>query len=175
MSAIKLVVNVPENAQTVSDTVLIQSGDPSASIHRLGGWLQMIPAKSGSVRVELGAVQASGNITFTGLPTATETCSINGVTFTARASGAVANEFNIAGTAAGTATNLAAAINASVTTGIINVVSASANGGVVTITAVEPGLEGNSLGAISDSLTNATSTSWAGGSDGTRTTLAVGY
>lgn len=115
-------------------------------------------AYNAAMNVKLGAVQASLAGTFTGAPTAAETCTINGVAFTARASGAVANEFNIGGTVTITATNLAAAINASVTAGVVDVVFASSNAGVVTLYSKQAGKVGNAI-VVADALSNFT---WAG-------------
>lgn len=89
------------------------------------------------------AVSASTTGTFTGDPTAADTITINGVVFTARASGATGNEFNFtAGSVTATAAALAAAINASTTTGIVGTVSATSALGVVTFSAVVPGSAG---------------------------------
>lgn len=63
---------------------------------------------------------------------ATDTVSIGGTTITARASGAVADEFNIGADATADAVALAAAINAS--TGLAGIVTASASSGTVTLT-----------------------------------------
>jgi hypothetical protein len=68
---------------------------------------------------------------------ATDTFSIDGIAFTAIASGATGNQFNVGGSDAITAANLAATINASVTGGIKGVVSAAAVGTKVTITCLD--------------------------------------
>src|SRR5574343_1125761 len=84
-------------------------------------------AKNGVINVKIGAVAASKAGTFTGAPTATETVTIKGVAFTARASGATGNEFNIGGTVTLTASALKDAINASTTAGIKDVIRAEAS------------------------------------------------
>lgn len=104
---------------------------------------------------EQGA-QASGTVT-AAVAIAGNTVTINGVVFTGVASGAVGNQFNIGGTDAITATNIAAAINASVTAGVQGVVTAAAVGTVVTITAVQPGLTGNAISLASSGATLAVS------------------
>jgi hypothetical protein len=101
------------------------------------------------------AVSASTTGTFTGAPTAADTITVNGVVFTARASGAVANEFNIGGSVTANAANLAAAINASTTAGIINTVGATSALGVVTFYAIVPGSAGKNI-PITESLGNFT-------------------
>jgi phage tail sheath gpL-like len=115
-------------------------------------------AYNAALNMKLGAVQATLSGTFTGAPTAAETCTINGVAFTARASGAVGNEFNIGGTVTITAANLAAAINASVTAGVADVVFASSALGVVTLSSKQAGKVGNAI-IVADALSNFT---WAG-------------
>lgn len=118
--------------------------------------------------VYVGAVQASATMTSTGAATATETFTLLNVVFTARASGATGNEFNVSGTVATQAANIAAAINAS--TDLAGKVTATSLLGVVTITSVLPGLLGNGL-QFSEALTNVTITQFTGGTDGD--TLAI--
>lgn len=115
-------------------------------------------------------------VTFTGQPAADEAITIGGVTFTAKASGATGNQFNIGASAAATATNLRNAINAS-TTNVVNptmnscplrnAVNATDNGaGVVTVYTRICGSEWNAV-TETENLSNVTITSqWAGGADG---------
>lgn len=122
------------------------------------------------------AVSASTTGTFTGAPTAADTITVNGVVFTARASGAVANEFNIGTSVTATAANLAAAINASTTTGIVGVVGASSAAGVVTFFSIVPGAVGKNI-PIVESLGNftlAAVTFSTGGTQAHNATLSAG-
>jgi len=121
-----------------------------------------------SLAFKVGAVQATGLITSTGAATADETITVCNVVFTAKASGATGNQFNLSGTVATQATNIATAINASAD--LTGIVTASALLGVVTLTAVVPGLIGNGL-ALSESMTNVAVTAFANGADGTAYTL----
>lgn len=100
-------------------------------------------APSIAISIRGNAVQATATITFSDHATANDTLIINGVTFTAKASGAGANEFNVGASATASATNLAAAINASVTALIPNYVTASSALGVVTLTSAFYGISGN--------------------------------
>lgn len=128
-------------------------------------YLQGLPSTYGAIVVaSTNAVQAAGLVTFTGAPTAADTVTIANVVFTARASGATGNEFNIGGTVTITATNLAAAINASAN--LTNKVTATSLAGVVTVTATLAGLMGNGLG-LSESMDNTTVTAFASGAEGT--------
>lgn len=127
----------------------------------IGGSLQ-----GASLAFKVGAVQAAGTLTVaTGGSANNETCSICNVTFTAKTSGATGNQFNISATAATQATNMAAAINAS--SDLTGKVTASASEGVVTITAVVPGLIGNGLQLSAGTLANVTLGAFANGTDGT--------
>ncbi len=102
------------------------------------------------------AVSASTTGTFTGDPVAADTVTINGVAFTARASGAVANEYNfVAGNVTSTAAALAASINASTTAGIIGTIGASSALGVVTFFSIVPGSIGKPV-VLSESTSNFT-------------------
>lgn len=109
-------------------------------------------APSIAVSVEGQATAASGTFTLASV-VATDVCSINGVNFTCVASGATGNQFNVGADDDETATNLAAAINASVTALVTGVVTASASGDVVTVTAVQKGLVGNSIAIASADAT----------------------
>lgn len=123
------------------------------------------------------AVSASTTGTFTGDPTAAETVTVNGVVFTARASGAVANEYNfVPGNVTATAAALAASINASVTAGIINTVGATSALGVVTFYSIVPGSVGLNI-PISESTSNFTvaqSTFTTGGTQAHNATISAG-
>lgn len=90
------------------------------------------------------AVQATGTVTCASV-SAADTVTINGVTFTAVAGAAGANQFSIDGNDTADGAALAAAVNASVTAGITGVVTAAAASGVVTFTASVPGLVGNAI------------------------------
>ncbi len=116
----------------------------------------------------VGAVQASGTITVaTTGPTNGQTCTIAGVTFTAKTSGAVPanSEFNISATPATVATSLALAINSTVS--LSGVVSATSALGVVTVTAAVPGTVGNGIVIANVNLSNTTFVTLAGGDNGT--------
>lgn len=98
-----------------------------------------------TVKCRKAAVAASGTVTVGTSVDADDTVTIGGVVFTAKASGATGDQWNISATASVCATNLAAAINASTTAGAAGCFSAQANGAVVTITAAQPGKIGNAI------------------------------
>jgi hypothetical protein len=95
------------------------------------------------IKVQENEVKASGTIIFSAAASADDTVLINGVTFTAKASGATGNQWNVGASATATAANLAAAINASVTSLVSGYVTAGAATGTLTITSAFYGLSGN--------------------------------
>lgn len=101
-------------------------------------------APSIAISIEGQAVAASGTFTLDTV-IATDAISISGVTFTAVASGATGNQFNVGADDTETAENLAAAINASVTALVTGVVTATSADEVVTVSAVTKGLSGNAI------------------------------
>jgi len=105
--------------------------------------------------------------TFSGVGTANDTITIDGVVFTLVAAAANAHQVTIGGTATATATNFQAAVNADPDGTHVVATRAAA---VVTLTALEPGVGGNSI-AVSESGTGfsfaAGATALAGGSDQT--------
>jgi hypothetical protein len=118
-----------------------------------------------SLAIKVAAVQAAATLTVESTGSSNdETCIICNITFTAKTSGASGNQFNISSTPGTQASNMAAAFNAS--SDLTGKVTAAAVAGVVTITAVVPGLMGNGL-QISEGLTNVALSAFAGGTDGT--------
>jgi len=149
-----LVVETNNDAATVASELaptgvggssLTTGADAWATIEKIGSFLQAEAHSGRGIKITYfdTAVSASTTGTFTGDPTTGDTVTINGVAFTARTSGAVANEYNItAGSVTANAAALAAAINASVTARIIGTIRASSVAGVITFFAVVPGSVG---------------------------------
>ena len=67
---------------------------------------------------DLSTVQATGTVTFSGQPSANDTVTLNGVTFTAKSSGATGNEYNIGASTALTVQALLNAIRNSSSAGV---------------------------------------------------------
>lgn len=134
-------------------------------------------APSIAISIEGQATAASGTFTLDTV-IATDAISINGVTFTAVANSATGNQFNIGMDDAETATNLAAAINGSVTALVSGYVTAERTATspdvVVTVTAVAKGLPGNAYTiASADSTIVASGARLTGGAvDPTAKTLS---
>lgn len=113
-------------------------------------------------RIQSGLVAATATLTSTAAAVAAETFTLNGVVFTARASAPAANEFILSATPATQAANIAAAINASVTVGVVGLVLATNVAGVTTLTATTSGPSGDGF-TLTESLTGVTAVDWAGG------------
>lgn len=97
---------------------------------------------SSKVVAGVNAAKASGTLTGTSV-IATDAIAINGTTFTCMSSGATGNQFNVGSDDDDTMENLAAAINAS--TDVNELVEATAEATVVTVTAKYPGILGNAI------------------------------
>lgn len=140
-----------------------------------GNGFRIEPRGSGALAVTGAGVQASATLTFNNAGTATDTLTINGVAFTAVASGATGNQWNVAGTATLSAEAAAVAINASVTSLVSGYVYAVALAGVVTVKAQRAGLFGNTMTlAAGQASITASATRLAGGTDATAINLASG-
>lgn len=122
-----------------------------------------------SVSVKVGAVKATATITSTGAAVALETMTLANVTLTAVAADPGENEFIPSATVGTQASRIAACINAS--SDLAGIVTAEANAGVVTVSAVVPGLLGNGLQIADVDLSNVAVAAFSGGLDGTSYTL----
>lgn len=105
---------------------------------------------------------AVSTVTFTGQPTASQVLMVGNISFTAVASGATGNQFNIGSSVAATITNLAGVINVA----LVNVVIATTSSTVLTLTAFNSGTSGNAI-ETSSTLSNSTLVGFTGGITGT--------
>lgn len=175
-SFVRMSLQVGEDANTLDKKLLLASNKPQQGLQNVGAWISGLAGNANhgaNMKIVKDAVRASSFGTFTGDPTAAQALTVNGVTFTARASGAVANEFNIDTGANGVA--LADAINASVTAKIKNIIKAVGVLQVCTITCLVPGTIGN-LCTLTENLDNFTvdNATLEGGTEDTDVELAVG-
>lgn len=166
MAQLQIFIDVADSAQTIIDKLKLRNTDDAFSIQRIADYVRGLTTGKGVLAIAgIGGTNATSTITFSGAPVAAETCSINGTTFTARATNTgVNNEFQIGGSVSITAANLAAAVNASTSATIKGIVRATSSSGVVTLTSVLSGVLGNSLAATTEGFTNgSTSGAFAGG------------
>lgn len=133
--------------------------------------LAALPGSGTEIRIlNSDAVAATGTLTFSSTASNNDTTVINGITFTAKTSGATGNQYNIGASATASATNLTAAINTSTTTLIAGSLYATSAAGVVTLNAI-PGLVGNymtvAVGVDSGSVCAASGARLTGGLEDT--------
>jgi len=162
MSAITITINSSATADRIASILNARTGLANENLNNLSALIDAINGQS-AVDLTDGEIVvgelASGLVTFTGNPSNDETCTINGVVFTAKTSGATGNQFNIGASVTAHAANLAAAVNASTTAGIKDVISATSSLGVVTLTSKVAGESG--IYGLSETLSNATVTAFA--------------
>lgn len=153
-----------------------QPGGPTAWFYRrletLIGQLGL-GAFNSSVVIVPNLVAATGTVTLSSM-VATDTVTINGTVFTCVASGATGNQFNVGGTDTITATNLAAAINASATTTVKGCVTALSAAAIVTVTCTIPGNIGNTQTLAISAHGSVSAARCAGGTEGTTATYRHG-
>jgi hypothetical protein len=145
------------------------------AFRNIGLWFESIGigARTFNGGVQANGVLATGTNTI-GAVVATNTFTLNGVVFTAVASGATNNQFNVGGSSAATAANLANAINISTSAVVVNNVIATVSGAVVTITSREPGTIGNLMTMAQSANQTLSGANLSGGTDGTIIYLAKG-
>lgn len=157
-----------------TDMSRLAKGDSQTTLNEIQDLFASLAcgAEWGKMDLYYNTVQASGTLTMNTVVNG-NTCAVAGVTFTSVASNPTSVQFVTGGTNAATATNLAAAINANTTTN--KVVTATASGAVVTVTAQVPGTEGNLIALATGGATIAISGALlTGGSDGTKASYSFG-
>jgi phage tail sheath gpL-like len=175
------IITITHDESTADMQALIkaQTTNPKGEAVQLSNYFGALAGglKAASLDVQVAegdAVAASGTFTLDTV-IATDAISINGVTFTAVASGATAVQFNVGADDEETATNLAAAINASANALVSGLVTAAAVDEVVTITAYKKGKMGNAVTiASADATIVASGARLTGGTNATAVTYSLG-
>lgn len=127
--------------------------------------------QSADVSAKVGAISATATFTITSTgPTNGQAGTLLNTTLTAVTSSAdpALGQFNINATPATVAASMVLAINAVLGDKVL----ATAALGVVTVTALVPGVLGNGLQISAGNLSNTSAGAWANGSDGTQYQLA---
>lgn len=109
-------------------------------------------APSLTLAIDDYAVAASGTITHASV-SANDTVTVNGVVFTAKSSGASGNEWNIGASNTTSAAAFVVAFNASASAKTNLLITATSALGVVTLTAIRTGLDGNAFTLVSSNGT----------------------
>jgi len=148
-------MTIPDTNVSWESWINLDGGDAHTALTSYINWLKSVNGGVNACDFDFttGASFGTATITSTGAASNDETHTIANVTFTAKTSGATGNQWNLSGTVATQATNIAAAINAS--TNLTGVVTATSSAGVVTLTAAVPGEIGNGL-EMTESLSNVT-------------------
>lgn len=139
-----------ESVGTIQAAMLKPVSNPKGELNSVINWLAgaLGGDKQMSIDVQVNggaSTAASGTLTFSSAGTAGDTFTINGVTFTAVASGATNDQWVVGASASASASAAASAINASTSPLISGYVTASASSGVITITASQKGIPGNCI------------------------------
>lgn len=129
---------VPTNGTTVSMT-FSETGTNTAWLST-GAFSYLVHDAIRMSANYIPAVSATGSVTFSGLPVADETVTINGQVYVFKAAAAGPLEVTIGADADATGTNFAAKVNANSI-----VVTAVNAGGVVALTAISAGTGGNAI------------------------------
>lgn len=170
-SIIRLVVKADRNDAT--GMFKTQGGPASYYIRKLASYFGSIQvgAINANVVATPGMVFATGTITNTALAAA-DTITIGAQTLTAVSSGATANQFNIGGSVTITAANIVTVVNSHAV--LSKVVSASSLAGVITLTAVVPGIIGNQIALAISAHGTVSGAFMASGAEGVTATWAKG-
>jgi hypothetical protein len=179
MSLLQLQISVEDTAQTLADRLRL-SGNATDSAADLTNLARFIEGRAGgmgastAVAVKVGGVQSSGTVTFSSFAAA-DTVTINGVVFTASASPSGANQFLVTGGDTLAAAALVVKINATnAPAKVLNVVTATSAGAVITVTSVLAGTMGNVLTLAISAHGSVSAANLAGGTDGTTYSIAKG-
>lgn len=176
MSFVKILLSVPDSAATMLAKLGLDATNNVLDVQYLQELLPEVinGTQLAYAKVSANLVQATGTITFSSLA-ADDTVTVNGNIFTAKVSPSGANQFALGADDTAAAANFAAKINASALAKIVSVLTATSALGVVTLTAVQPGLEGNcNTTAISAHGSVSGSGRLASGTDGTQVAIAYG-
>lgn len=138
----------------------VQLAATAATFTRVSGYPHTHPYQLfyGSAAPSLTPVQATGTVTFTGLPTAGQTVTIGSEVYTFRAAAALPFEVTIGADATAMGVNFVSTVTANSA-----LVTATTVTGTVTVTAKAPGVSGNYV--LSDTATNTATAGMTGGAD----------
>jgi len=156
MSTVVIRVKSGVSQTTLNDRLRIDSSRAPDAVGRLSAWFHALAGgiESASVSIQTGAADPvrssqTATIVFVSL-LATDTVTISGTVLTCTTSAPSANQFQRVTDATVSAANLAAAINSQAT--LLQLVSATSSGAVVTISANYSGIIGNLITVATSSV-----------------------
>lgn len=164
----RVVLDVPSISAADLDYFMRTGQNVNLSVRAVADFVRGLAggARQGAMELAKGAARARARLIIEGSgPANGEAFQLCGVTFTARTSGAVGNEFNVSATPTIVAENIIAAVNGSASARVTGAVIAIAQDGIVTFAARVPGAEGNGF-VLSGSLSNTSVVDFSGGSNG---------
>jgi phage tail sheath gpL-like len=168
-------IKITNDATSADMTSAVYAEDPRTCMNKLSAYFASLASGNRMATVELAvaAVAATGTVTLASV-NVSDTVTIDGIVFTAVASGATGNQFNQGGTDTVDAESLVSAVNANTT--LDGRLVASNVAGVVTFTALEPGELGNSISLASSNGTRlaVSGAALAGGTNGTEYNFSLG-
>lgn len=149
----------------LQEALIAETGNKFVSGQKLMKFVRgmMGGARSAKVTTGINAARASGTLTLASA-VATNTATVNGTTFTAIASGATGNQFNVGSDDTETAANFVTAFNAS--SSVNTMLVASSEDEVITITALYPGVLGNAVTLVGGTNITASGARLTGGDQG---------
>lgn len=160
-----VVVAHDETSTNAQQDLIAESGYSMLAGLKLKDYFKMITSgiRPGVVQTKVNAVKATGTVTFSSI-VQNDTVTINGVVFTGKDSPSTAVQFQTGGTDAAAATSLAALINADTT--LDGMVVATADGAVITLTALVPGELGNAVTLAISAHGSVSAARMSGGTNG---------
>jgi phage tail sheath gpL-like len=169
-----VIVAHDETATNAARDLQAESGLVELAGLKLKDYFKMITSgiRPAVVQTKVNAVKATGTVTLSS-HVATNTVTVNGITFTCITSGATGNQYNVGASDTDTAVNLAAALNANTT--LDGMIVATSALGVVTLTALLPGEAANGITLAISANGSVSAARMAGGTNGaTETSHAYG-
>lgn len=168
-----VVVAHDETSTNAANDLQAEAGLVELAGLKLKNYFKMITSgiRPATVQTKVNAVKATGTITLSS-HVATNTVTVNGITFTCVASGATGNQYNVGVSDTLTAEALATALNANTT--LDGMVVATAASGVVTLTALIPGEMGNAMTLAISANGSVSAARMSGGTNGTELSHSYG-
>lgn len=176
MANLNLLLSVPETTADLKEKLRLDlNPDPKERLNALASYLHAAAGGLGALTIvnQVAPVKASGTVTLASV-SAADTVTINGVVLTAVSGAPAADQFDISGTDTADAVSFCAAVAANAT--LAGLITAANVLGVVTLTAIVPGLPGNAITLASSNGTRlaVSAARLAGGTVGTSYSYSVG-